>query len=123
MLSYKEAIEQTVLSWEKLDSEIGLDDLVLAYDKLSAYDYKDAKFYLNWLDGATDTIGLIYDELYSTVSAEIIMKATQIQEERKKEKAKKIEKEIIKAKENLARYSSDELLYMFKELKKRFENN
>lgn len=123
MLSYEEAIAQTVLSWEKLGSEIGLNDLILAYDKLSAYDYKDTKFYLNWLDGATDTIGLIYNELYSTVSAEMIMKATQIQEERKKEKAKKIEKETIKAKENLARYSSDELLYMFKELKKRFENN
>ena len=121
MLSYEEAITQTVLSWEKLDSENNLHNLQLAYDTLSLCNYKSVKSCLSWLDGATDTIGLIYNELYPTVSTEIITRATQIQKERDKERAKKVEEEKAKAKENLARYSSDELLYMFKELKEMFE--
>lgn len=121
MLSYNEAIEQTVLSFEKLSPEITLETLQYAYsDMVIDRDSENSKFYLDWLDGATDAINLIYDKPYSDVVIDVIQQAMKVQNEREEEEQEE-EKELAKARENLARYSTDELLYMFNELKEMFE--
>lgn len=117
MLDYEDAIFQTIISFEKLDSEINLNKIKSYYAMDILEDHEASQPWTTWLEGATDTLSTIYDKPYFSVSSSIISQAKMLQSKRDEiRRMKQNEKEKI-----LSDYSLDDLEHLFLELKKIFE--